>query len=339
MLTALVRASAVLRLRLAPVNASSESLATPTSYSGSRYAEKTNASPTGGSIVHFAGALPDYVDELRSKWKLKADADPDFNKSIHVNHESQILFMVPSKKSEGAFRTAVRETWMDQVGICNANNGPKIGCMMYVLFAYVDSTDREVPSDCSKAKDCVGADGQEGFKHLGEMTISLYRKVLEAYPWATHIGKLDMDTFPHFQRLLPSIPQGKYSLTGNMVDHRGCGSASYCPPEQCSKPIDGNLLNYLFWSGRRHIGVSVHCWSFPQGGLYLLSRDLAVGVFGSKSSKGTIDSCDRRDLGLEDVMVGWSAVEYARTLDVPVFTWPESILKDTGTMFEHLPFA
>jgi len=285
-------------------------------------------------------AVPDDPTEFERDWELEAWKNrEDLKKPIQASPENKVLFAIPALKRDGAFRNVIRKTWMHQKGICNANNGHKDGCNLYTIFLYAEppasnQSRKGSPSDCVKAQDCVTVEAKEGWSHLEAMTVASFRKLLNDFKWATHIGKLDMDTFPHWQSLIPSVPKGQYSIIGNMVDHNWCGGHNWCPPKGCGRPVGGKFSEYWYTLAGPTL-IRYPCWSYPQGALYLLSRALALGVFGNATIKGTVDSPDRPDVGLEDFMVGWAAIEYARKANVEVSTWPHDTKVET--MFEHLP--
>jgi len=285
-------------------------------------------------------AVPNSPQDFRRLWEYERDTDDKFNKPFGGNQELNVLLAVPSLKSDGPHRNVIRDTWMKQHGVCNANLGQKKGCSVYVIFAYAHPSEKNQSqaSDCIKADDCTSLEAKEGWTNLPAMTVALFRTLLQKFAWATHVGKLDMDTFPHLQQLLLSVPKGKYSIMGNMVDFHWCGGWPWCPLKGCGKPVYGIFTDYHYSLTTNPILMQKPCWSYPQGALYMFSRDLAVGVFGSKTTKGTVDSPDRPDTGLEDFMVGWAAIKYAwDSPNVTVYTWTQEVAEESKYMFEHLP--
>merc|ERR1712107_247725 len=116
-------------------------------------------------------------------------------------------------------------------------------------------------------------DAPEGYWKLYEFTISIFSAFLQKFPWATHIGKLDTDTFPYVNRLVGRVPEGRYSIVGQIYDFHGCGGPYYSPPPDCGLPVDNNFMKYrVERATRRDASTDEPCWSYPQGGLYLISR-------------------------------------------------------------------
>lgn len=294
--------------------------------------------------THTVNALPYQAEELRVAWMQRAKADLQFNTPITKHPSKTVVLMLPCKRTDGSFRQVVRDTWMNQVGVCNANQGIRSPCAVYVVFSYQDPyQSAEKPSDCVQMNDCIAVNTMQGWDHLKETIIAMYRTALQLWPWATHIAKMDMDTFPHLQKLIPSVPDGTFSLIGDMVDFELCAGnwcnhhsqCGWCPPPGCGKPVNGNFLE--FHSPPHNASAvpkAAHCWVFPQGGLYMLSRSLADAIFGvTGPAQKHAGSC-----GNDDDMVGWSAAVYAWSSGTLISTWPENILANTHALFEHVYF-
>jgi len=252
------------------------------------------------------------------------------NKPLVADSTKNVLIGIPCRRDDADYRAIVRQTWMSQHGVCKVWERGVGGqpCAVTVSFVIgTDSEDQKLPTDCVKSNDCFGVVTPEGSgSEMGKKTIALFRKALRDFPWATHVAKMDMDAFPHLQEWLSEVPAGPYSLGGWMLDHYGCGSLAFCPPKECGHPINGNLLEY---AGQ---GDTQKCWSYPQGGFYVLSRALAQGVF--DESTGT---CNHGPFGVEDLMVGKSAVEFARKEKLrSVATWSAVTPERKKQIFEHL---
>lgn len=212
----------------------------------------------------------------------------------------KLLFGILVKSKDVEQRDVLRQTWMQQDQICKASSGPTDGCVVYVTF--VTTVSEPLPADCIEAQDCLQVRAPEGWTHLYHKTKAMFLKAIDAFPWATHIGKLDVDTFPYFHRLLPEISNSQYSLVGHMY------STSRAP---CRSPSDSVL---------GHTGSNKVL--YPQGGFYLLSRDLAAGAFAEHTQNqcdqtvsATIQSKGRMP---EDMYTGFLIQEFERRAEVTV---------------------
>lgn len=99
-------------------------------------------------------------------------------------------------------------------------------------------------------------------------THAWFKYAVESFPWATHIGKKDMDAYPRMPQLVGSLaqhtPPNNLAYIGVPFTHHTCGGGPNCPPVECGPPMNG-ALKY----------PHPNCWSYMQGGLYILSSNLA----------------------------------------------------------------
>eukprot|EP00421_Protoceratium_reticulatum_P013733 CAMPEP_0168393220 /NCGR_PEP_ID=MMETSP0228-20121227/18905_1 /TAXON_ID=133427 /ORGANISM="Protoceratium reticulatum, Strain CCCM 535 (=CCMP 1889)" /LENGTH=79 /DNA_ID=CAMNT_0008406593 /DNA_START=1 /DNA_END=237 /DNA_ORIENTATION=- len=78
---------------------------------------------------------------------------------------------------------------------------------------------------------------------------------------------MDLDTYPYMHKLVESISHHRDNdecedYLGSPI--RKCGTGGYCLPKNCF-PMDEDFMKYRY----------ADCWSYVQGGLYILSRNLA----------------------------------------------------------------
>jgi len=157
------------------------------------------------------------------------------------------------------FREVVRSTWMARPYICTLKqrSGPEEGCLMYVTF--VVGKNGTVPDD----EDVTVLPIRENMD-CGKSP-AWFRYASTTYRWATHIIKMDMDAFPYVPTLVAAIrdfPTGCQNLYGGRTR-----LPRYWEPNPAlrKRPIGGDFLK----CGTKG------CWSYMQGGLYLLSAELA----------------------------------------------------------------
>uniref|UniRef100_A0A7S1MQG0 Hexosyltransferase n=1 Tax=Alexandrium catenella TaxID=2925 RepID=A0A7S1MQG0_ALECA len=105
---------------------------------------------------------------------------------------------------------------------------------------------------------------------------------LQRFPWATHFGKLDMDTFPFLHKLVhrmaegrnDACPLGPYEFIGAPDDrHVGNFSVS-CPRESCDR-----------------FAPQLEVWNHMNGGFYALSRPLAEKLSWEETPRGGGEDC------------------------------------------------
>eukprot|EP00928_Gymnodinium_smaydae_P018621 TRINITY_DN17099_c0_g3_i2.p1 TRINITY_DN17099_c0_g3~~TRINITY_DN17099_c0_g3_i2.p1 ORF type:complete len:341 (+),score=20.59 TRINITY_DN17099_c0_g3_i2:141-1163(+) len=290
----------------------------------------TNATSVAGKNVEEH--LPSKFSEFENTFHELMETDPSLQKPLKpVKHT---LWMgVPVRCERVDVRITIRRSWMSQPGICRITTGSheaeaKKSCALYTSFVVGNiSNSAGLPSDCIEEQDCVPVQ-EEG--DLSKKTVALFRKALDEFPWATHVGKIDTDTFPRFYLVLPHMRDGQYSLIGDMLVNARCGGHKFCPPNGCGQPVGGNLLQYKV----KAVGGTT-CWTYPSGSLYILSRDMALGAFKEETQSALPNTG-----GNEDLMVGWSAHEYARRKNVQVQTLTEEAqAKVTKKMWSHTPWA
>eukprot|EP00421_Protoceratium_reticulatum_P069780 CAMPEP_0168407168 /NCGR_PEP_ID=MMETSP0228-20121227/26024_1 /TAXON_ID=133427 /ORGANISM="Protoceratium reticulatum, Strain CCCM 535 (=CCMP 1889)" /LENGTH=130 /DNA_ID=CAMNT_0008420831 /DNA_START=1 /DNA_END=390 /DNA_ORIENTATION=+ len=121
---------------------------------------------------------------------------------------------------------------------------------------------------------------------------------------------MDLDTYPYMHKLVENISHHRDNdecedYLGSPVDYLQCGSWGFCPPKDCSFPMDDDFMKY------RH----ADCWSYMRGALYILSRNLAEMA----SAPGTWWS--DHISGHEDLQTGKGVTEHARSANMCVRTW------------------
>ena len=123
--------------------------------------------------------------------------------------------------------------------------------------------------------------------------ISLAKKVrrwfgvaLQRYPHATHIGKADMDTFVRAPRLWEGVRNAETQAAGASLYYGAFLGADQCrgAPKDTGLSSDDSCLHHcccppVRCKGAERLGVlTQECWSYAQGGLYIVSRALAQAI-------------------------------------------------------------
>lgn len=208
-------------------------------------------------------------DVFRKKWmNLTSEQPPP--PEAPADDGLRVLVGVFSNSSTGdqPFRNVVRTTWMNQEGVCalGREEGPKAGCSVYVTFV-VPGGHQGGRTEIGYIKEGKVIEGRaEG--HATDMTVLPMHESMSCdkipfwffhaqkkHGWATHIVKMDIDVFPRVQELLATIRRGP-------------------TVRRCSQyPQD-------IFGGRVGEKACSHgmCWQSYQGGMYLMSMELAKKV-------------------------------------------------------------
>eukprot|EP00408_Alexandrium_pacificum_P066944 CAMPEP_0171168032 /NCGR_PEP_ID=MMETSP0790-20130122/7505_1 /TAXON_ID=2925 /ORGANISM="Alexandrium catenella, Strain OF101" /LENGTH=353 /DNA_ID=CAMNT_0011632867 /DNA_START=100 /DNA_END=1161 /DNA_ORIENTATION=- len=198
------------------------------------------------------------------------------------------------------FRNVLRRTWLNQTGVCLLGAGPPPSdCSVHVAFVFgsFGQGDR-IPEDADLSPSNEAAAREEPgafvLKGVAEKmnhgkVFEWFRVAVEAFPWATHIAKGDMDMYPFLHKLVkrtsdracrgptPYEYAGRaYSCPEGMDCHgNGYGGQfnSSCPPHQCEKVYDSDEERRGPLA--RHHGQA---FAYMGGPLYIMSRKLAEAM-------------------------------------------------------------
>lgn len=215
----------------------------------------------------------------------------------------KLVLAVFSIERDAEHQEVIRNTWWKQRGLCLAADGPKQDCSVYTAFVHGNESNSRSP-DVLKVN--IKENMNKGKSH------TWFQYAATNFPWATHIGKMDVDTYPYLKQLVTSLAQHHgtcETYIGKPVVWKRCffgGGGAWCPPPRCGKPLSQNFLHY---SG------GDECWSYMQGGLYIMSQHLAAEV----TTPGT--DWSKHKEGFEDLVTGRGIASYARSKNVCVDTW------------------
>lgn len=229
------------------------------------------------------------------------------------------IFLTEKYTRHDEVTKVIKRTWMSQKGVCLLKDGQKPGCGVYVAFILGRS------SSSSHDQDELVLNVTENM-NKGK-TFDFFRHVAKAYPWATHIGKMDLDTFPYLHRLTESLhdhlASGKCQnhYVGDPMNYTKCGYWPWCPPKNCSVPIDEDFLKF------KH-GMK-NCWSYMQGGMYVLSTAMVRDL----TKPGSMWSQQRK--GFEDLRTGKAVGWFAKYYHKCVATWNPLAWDHLGTAYDR----
>ena len=226
-----------------------------------------------------------------------------------LNKRVRLVLGVLSTRESGKYEEIITNTWWKRPGLCMITDGPSENCSVYTAF--VHGIRKNAPK--VNATDVLTLDVKEGM--MSGKSFASFQYAANNYQWATHIGKMDLDTYPSLFELVESMDTDKQSESyiGQVIDHHGCGGHKnkrwFCPPEGCGYPRHRNFLDYAGGND---------CWSYMQGALYIISLHLAQGA----TAPGTFWNGHRGTLSAtDDVAAGRGINFYARSKNVSVETW------------------
>jgi len=227
------------------------------------------------------------VAEYRRIWTARLESDRRRSEPMPESIKMVMgVFTIPQERD---YRQVVRETWLDQAGVCSLEGGPSKDCSVYAAFVMcsegwgVTRTDKGstdmpapegfAPEDMEAAHREPGAFVLKGTMENmnGPKTMRWFQAVLLKFGWATHIAKMDMDTFPFMHKLVnrmaggPSCgggAAGPYEYVGwpTHCGHCGTFEGAYCPPS----------------TGDQFAVGPEREWDHMGGQLYALTRPLAA---------------------------------------------------------------
>mmetsp|Transcript_46772 Transcript_46772/g.102142 ORF Transcript_46772/g.102142 Transcript_46772/m.102142 type:complete len:318 (+) Transcript_46772:60-1013(+) len=254
------------------------------------------------------------IGEFTSLWKKKQE---EYRKSSPVAgfdatpwRQAQLIlgsFSVPAAK---IYRQVIRTTWMHEPEVCQLVHGQQPGCSVYTAFIIG-----------GKGHDAQDFETDVLLLNISEnmnkgKTWEYFHHAVRAYPWATHIGKIDDDCYPFIRPLVTSFRDQRNHHLAYMGAPWSCKGGGGCPPYGCGYPVDNDFTKYSpHWWAYWLWGRSDECWSFMQGGFYAMSSELVAKISGEG------EYWDLNKVGPEDLVTGQVVTEFGRRTGSPVFTW------------------
>lgn len=237
----------------------------PSAISGFREAD------VGASNASSCSVRPPGVSHFAERWNQFMEKErKDLNLKREVDHAApKVIVGVFSKAGceDVPYRDAIRSTWMQQPLVCNLSDfSPPASCRVYVTFVLGNNGAATGETDLTILP-------TEENMNCGK-TWAWFRYASKRYNWAKYIVKMDMDAFPHFSSFLAGLQRHRLEhKCRNVYGGRPwrCGNKVYdCPSPSCGFPVKGDFMRYEV--------DDPSCYSYMQGGFYLLSRKLAKNV-------------------------------------------------------------
>jgi len=242
---------------------------------------------------------------FKEEWTTRHEHDP--NRGQQLPPTVQIVFGFPAVLSETLedYWQVHKSSWMSQPGVCSLGAPPKQrpGCTVYVARVVgngqtfvprgrghgppLDARSWEFRSD-----DVLWMDMTENLNN--GKTFWLFHVLSASVPFATHIAKVDLDAYPYVHK-----------LTTFLHSQQGCAS---------DLQYVGVPMKRSWWKQPSH-NLSSTCASqtcfedidmtFHQGGMYVVSRALALGMTGDLSGYYSSNK-----VGWEDEVFGLAVRQY-----------------------------
>mmetsp|Transcript_143361 Transcript_143361/g.348148 ORF Transcript_143361/g.348148 Transcript_143361/m.348148 type:complete len:328 (-) Transcript_143361:81-1064(-) len=192
----------------------------------------------------------------------------------------KLVLGVFTEANQTEYRKVVRRTWLQQQGVCLYRPGPlDPSCTVYVAFVVGNRIKTPPGANTSsatqlKARVPPGSFGVDVEENTNEgKAFAWFQAASREFPWATHIAKCDIDTYPFLHKLLARMSSRRCVKN----DHEFAGQYTglfnnSCAPRACETNYDAPEQRMQFISRPSEPFVHVG------GQFYLMSRRLAQKV-------------------------------------------------------------
>lgn len=277
-----------------------------------------------------------WVNMSNTSWNLVSNASWQLARPAKVI--LGIFSRVEPQRIRGKhIREIIRNSWMDHPAVCHLDDITD-GCVIRVVFVVGDSQ-KAMQKKMKRKRDKRGASWLLDEKGLLELNITenmdsgksfaWFDYASRRYTWADYIAKCDEDVFLHVDNFLEGIDQASakaHCPRAYLGRPWTCVDNDICPPDACGPPVNHNYWAYDKDAEAEREG---RCWSYMQGGMYGMSRRVALEV----TKKGGFFS--KHQVGYEDMMTGYAlANTYGK--DKPcLYVW-NSTQVSMDRMYVHL---
>lgn len=222
------------------------------------------------------GTLPS-PEAFRKMWQKRRRSEQHLQDPLPPS--VRLLLGIMSVAQDSAYRTVVRRTWMQRAGVCYWGPLPRQNCSVYVAFVFgkngtgtgknkVEVSDEELTRSHSEEGALV-LDIKENMNE-GKSFV-WFATALEEFPWATHVAKMDIDTYPYLHKLVRGM-DAKSGCAGRSSPYEIFGA----PHDNASLPYDGDCL----WRDCRGYASEPRCMrdTWFGGQLYIMSLPLVKQI-------------------------------------------------------------
>jgi len=276
---------------------------------GMRFTKSTMNLETTVSLLPRSPAL------FRDAWaEMMHNTDTPWDSSMSEN--TKLVLGVLTTREQLAYQQAIKETWFNQSGVCLAEEGPKVGCNVYVCFVLGQGVAPEgVDNSTFTAERYVQLPDEEN-DNFGT-SFAWFHFASRRYSWASHVGKLPMDSFPDIGKIVLSLEEHRTdSCARHFVGY--AQDFPLCQGDDCPKRED--------CIGVRELPNDMNCQFLVLGEGYILSRDFAAEL----SSAGGY--WEKNRIGEEeDILTSNAVAQFAQENRACVKWWDtEAILQLLG---------
>eukprot|EP00929_Paragymnodinium_shiwhaense_P089264 TRINITY_DN49440_c0_g1_i1.p1 TRINITY_DN49440_c0_g1~~TRINITY_DN49440_c0_g1_i1.p1 ORF type:complete len:426 (+),score=117.06 TRINITY_DN49440_c0_g1_i1:102-1379(+) len=271
------------------------------------------------------GIVPADLDAWEKLWRskmLEEETKTDHFKEALPKH-IKMAVAVMSCPGDERIRDIIRQTWMRQPGVCplHAASREDGSCSMHIVFVVGGGAgEPQLQDDVLKVEAvdghrCYGERNTENFCGLRQKVIAFLRYSADNFRWATHVGRVDQDYFPHFRKTLPYmakkyISQFPFQYLGRRLNGFDCYHSPQEIAEQGRK-WPGGLVQVKFADGSVHKQKQQFLMAYcVQGSMYFLSRPLAEVLTGPKMT--TYLDFTAGDCYHDDQWLGQGIAEFIR---------------------------
>jgi len=223
----------------------------------------------------------------------------------------KVILGVFTVREQLAYQQVIKETWFNQPGACPAEDGPKVGCNVYVCFVLGQGVAHEgVDNSTFTTEHYIQLQDEENKN--GGKSFAWLHFASRRYSWASHVGKLDIDSFPDIGKMVLSLEEHRTdSCTRHFVGY--AQDFPLCTGDGCPQRED--------CIGVSELPNDMNCQFLVVGEGYILSRDFAAEL---SSTRGYWDT---NRIGEEDILTSKAVASFVQVNRACVKWWDtESIL-------------
>jgi len=193
--------------------------------------------------------VPESVDTFRRSFEGLYEGEGGENLTAPLDPSIRLVLGVLTIAQDDEYRQVVRQTWMRRAGVCYWRSTPQENCSVYVAFVLGRTGGGATDGELARAHREEGAFVLDIPENLMEgKSFDWLRAAREKFPWATHIGKTDMDAYPFISKLVGKLAQGRScAMQGNPYEFiglpwpRNCTFPGKCPKARCAAPYAEEL--------------------------------------------------------------------------------------------------
>lgn len=152
----------------------------------------------------------------------------------------KLVVGIPMISSQKEVLDAHLSSWMMGEGVCHIDNHDDHNCHVFPVFLFGENSKAStvtkfalslpIPEPAEVPDD--GYSTGTGSKVATDIPLAVqfrkthdwFKHAATSYKWATHIGKMDADTYPHFKQILEDLAAGPKDrfYWGSLMGHHNC---------------------------------------------------------------------------------------------------------------------